>query len=213
MADVSTILLDRVADWLTASALAGEDLETVVRGLCERLTAAGMPIKRVHLSFSMLHPLYDAVGFTWERGGGISVEKFNTRGVDKPERFLRSPYYYLLSNNLDHMRRRVDPTAPNEFPVFEDLKAMGVTDYMAFIHSFGRDSSRGMIGSWSTDAANGFSDEMIAGLLRIQNHLAVAAKMADIPDLAVTDPTGEEGPVIPLVGSPLQRQLGVEGQV
>ena len=56
MADVSVILLDRVADWLTQSSLAGEDLESVVRGLCERLTAAGLPIKRVHLSFSMLHP-------------------------------------------------------------------------------------------------------------------------------------------------------------
>jgi adenylate cyclase len=91
MADVSLILLDRVADWLTQSSLAGEDLESVVRGLCERLTAAGLPIKRVHLSFSMLHPLYDALGFTWERGGGMSVEKFRTRPGEKPERFLRSP--------------------------------------------------------------------------------------------------------------------------
>lgn len=184
MADVSPILLDRVADWLTQASLAGEDLETVVRGLCERLTAAGLPIKRVHLSFSMLHPLYDALGFTWERGGGISVEKFRTKTSDKPERFLRSPYYYLLSNNLDHLRRRIDPTQPSEFPIFDDLKAMGVTDYMAFIHSFGRDMSRGMIGSWSTDASGGFSDDMIAALLRIQNHLAVAAKMAVLGRLA-----------------------------
>src|SRR5262245_16885432 len=161
MADVSSILLDRVSDWLLQSSLVGEDLETVVRGLCERLTAAGLPVKRVHLSFSMLHPLYDALGFTWERGGGISVEKIRTKPTEKPERFLRSPYYYLLSNNLDYLRRRIDPTTPSEFPIFDDLKAMGVTDYMAFIHSFGRDTSRGMIGSWSTDASTGFSDDMI----------------------------------------------------
>ncbi len=184
MADVSSILLDRVADWLTQSALGGEDLETVVRGLCERLTAAGLPIKRVHLSFSMLHPLYDALGFTWERGGGMTVEKFNTRSIEKPERFLRSPYFYLLSNNLDHLRRRIDHTAPSEVPIFDDLKGMGVTDYMAFIHSFGRDTSRGMIGSWATDAAGGFGDDMIGALLKIQNHLAVAAKMAVLGRLA-----------------------------
>jgi adenylate cyclase len=184
MADVSIILLDRVADWLTQSSLAGEDLETIVRGLCERLTAAGLPIKRVHLSFSMLHPLYDALGFTWERGGSVSVEKFRTRLNERPERFLKSPYFYLLSNNLDHLRRRIDTDAPSEFPIFDDLKTMGVTDYMAFIHSFGKDTSRGMIGSWSTDRPAGFSDEMIAGLLRIQNHLAVAAKMAVLGRLA-----------------------------
>ena len=95
MADVSSILLDRVADWLTQSSLAGNDLESVVRGLCERLAAAGLPIKRVHLSFSMLHPLYDALGFTWERGGGMSVERFRTKPGDRPERFLKSPYYHL----------------------------------------------------------------------------------------------------------------------
>jgi adenylate cyclase len=184
MADVSLILLDRVQDWLTQSSLAGEDLETVVRGLCERLTAAGLPIKRVHLSFSMLHPLYDALGFTWERGGGMTVEKFRTRPGEKPERFLRSPYYYLLSNNLDHLRRRIDPAAPSEFPIFDDLKSMGVTDYMAFMNSFSRDSTQGMMGSWSTDNPTGFSDDMIASLLRIQNHLAVAAKMAVLGRLA-----------------------------
>ena len=66
--EISTILMDKVADWLTQSSLAGNDLETLVEGFCERLAAAGLPIKRVHLSFSMLHPLYDALGFTWDRG-------------------------------------------------------------------------------------------------------------------------------------------------
>src|SRR4051794_37382202 len=61
-AEISTILMDKVADWLTQSALAGDELETLVKGFCERLAAAGLPLKRVHLSFSMLHPLYDALG-------------------------------------------------------------------------------------------------------------------------------------------------------
>ena len=184
MADVSSILLDRVSDWLIQSALAGDDLETIVRGLCERLAAAGLPLRRVHLSFSMLHPLYDALGFTWERGGGMSVEKFRTKGSEKPERFLRSPYYYLLSNNLDYLRRRVDPNLPSEFPIFDDLKPLGITDYMAFIHSFGKETTRGMIGSWSTDNPAGFTDDMIGSLLKLQNHLAVAAKMAVLGRLA-----------------------------
>ena len=40
-ADISQILMDKVADWLTDSSLAGDDLETMVRGFCERLAAAG----------------------------------------------------------------------------------------------------------------------------------------------------------------------------
>jgi adenylate cyclase len=183
-ADVSTILLDKVADWLTHSSLASEDLETMVRGFCERLAAAGLPLARVHLTFSMLHPLYDALGFTWERGTGMHVEGFRKKSGETPDRFLRSPYYHLLSNNLDHLRRRIDPEGPSEFPIFDDLKLLGVTDYLAFTHSFGGDNNQGMLGSWSTDNPGGFSESAIAALLRIQNHLAVAAKMAVLNKLA-----------------------------
>ena len=77
--DVSTILMDKVSDWLTKSSLAGDDLEQMVRGFCERLAAAGLPLVRVHLSFSMLHPLYDALSFTWERGRGMQVEGFRKK--------------------------------------------------------------------------------------------------------------------------------------
>jgi adenylate cyclase len=182
--DVSTILMDRVADWLTESALAGDDLEVMIRGFCERLAAAGMPIARVHLSFSMLHPLYDALGFTWERGSGMRVEGFRHKPGESSDRFLRSPYYHLLSNKLDHLRRRIDYAGPSEFPIFDDLKELGVTDYMAFRHLFHSGKDQGMMGSWSTDAPGGFSESMIAALLRVQNHLAVASKMAVLNRLA-----------------------------
>jgi adenylate cyclase len=182
--EVSTILMDKVGDWLTKSSLAGDDLEFMVRGFCERLAAAGLPLIRVHLSFSMLHPLYDALGFTWERGRGLQVEGFRKKSSLSSDRFLNSPYYHLLSNNLEYLRRRLDPSRPSEFPIFDDLKLLGVTDYMAFVQSFSDNSSQGMIGSWSTDSPSGFSDDMIAALLRIQSNLAVATKMAVLNKLA-----------------------------
>ena len=182
--EISTILLDKGADWLTHSSLAGDDLETMVRGFCERLAAAGLPIRRVHLTFSMLHPLYDALGFTWERASGMRVEGFRSKPGERSDRFLRSPYFHLLSNRLDHLRRRIDHSGPSEFPVFDELKEMGITDYMAFVHSFGAGKDQGMMGSWSTDNPAGFTDNMIAALLRMQNHLAVASKMAVLHRLA-----------------------------
>ncbi len=41
-----------------------------------------------------------------------------------------------------------------------------------------------MIGSWSTDNPTGFSEDMIAALLRLQSNLAVATKMAVLNKLA-----------------------------
>ena len=47
---------------------------------------AGVPLLRVHLSFSMLHPLYDALGFTWIRGKGVDVEGFRPDGSEEDKR-------------------------------------------------------------------------------------------------------------------------------
>lgn len=183
--NVSETLIDRVSTWLQQSALKGESLETLVQGLCERLAASGIPLIRVHLSFSMLHPLYDALGFTWIRGQGVSVEGFRANSSEEnTSRFLKSPYFYLLSHNLQHLRRRIDVLTPSEFSIFDDLKEMGATDYLAFVESFGEGTTRGMIGSWSTDALGGFNDDVIGALLKIQNDLAVAAKMAVLSKLA-----------------------------
>ncbi|MCC6203728.1 MAG: adenylate/guanylate cyclase domain-containing protein [Hyphomicrobiales bacterium] len=181
--EVSTILVDKVADWLMRSALAGDPLETIIQSFCERLVAAGVPVARIHLSFSMLHPLYDALSFIWARGEAIEIEGMRKKNGLPPERFLRSPYFYLLSNKLEHIRRRIEPSGPIEFPIFEELRQQGMTDYLAFVHSFGGER-QGMIGSWTTDSPNGFSESTIAALLRIQSNLAVAAKMAVLTKLA-----------------------------
>lgn len=104
--------------------------------------------------------------------------------ADNTDMFLQSPYYQLLSRDLDYLRRRIPAEGPVEFEIFEDLRKENVTDYLAFMQPFGDQSVQGMLGSWSTDAKDGFSEEMIAALLRIQNHLAVAAKMAVLSKLS-----------------------------
>ncbi len=183
--DLSETLIDRVAVWLKHSALRGDDLETLISGICERLTAAGMPLVRVNLGFSMLHPLYRAIGFTWLRGQGLSIQGIRiTEHGDSRDAFLKSPHFHMLSNGLDHLRRRLNPGVPPEFPVFVDLCEIGATDYLAFVQAFNQNLEQGMMGSWATDAQGGFTDNMVKTLLRLQESLAVAAKMAVLAKLA-----------------------------
>lgn len=182
--DSSNILLDRVADWLMQTALAGGDLETLVRGFCDRLAASGLPLARIHLSFSMLHPLFRAMGFTWRRKEGLKVEGYRHVVQGQTDLFKRSPYFHLLEHDLEHLRRRISSGNTGEFSIFEDLHKEGITDYLAFASGFKEDSMQGMMGSWSTDSEGGFNDADIAALLRIQNHLAVATRMAVLGQLA-----------------------------
>jgi adenylate cyclase len=175
----SRALVERAADWLMAQALRDADLEAVVRGCCERLHGAGVPLARVQLSFSMLHPLYRGVGYTWRRGQGLRVDAYrHLAGGAQPDLFLKSPYYHLLKHELDHLRRRLDTGGAAEFPILDELRQEGLTDYLAFANSFVMGKGQGMLGSWATDQRGGFTDGEIEALLRIQGSLAVACKMA-----------------------------------
>ena len=184
--DTSEILIDKVSDWLKTASLRNTDLETVVRGCCERLAATGIPLKRIHISLSMLHPLYRAMGFTWRRGEGLKVEGYRhvEAGQEKNDMFIKSPYFHLLSHGLEHMRRRIDADAQPEFPIFEDLKKEGITDYLAFVSGFDEEWTQGILGSWSTDRPGGFNESDIAALLSIQSRLAVATRVAVLSQLA-----------------------------
>src|SRR5262245_73432 len=165
----SRALVERAGEWLMAQALKDADLETVVRGACERLHAAGVPIARVQLSFSMLHPLYRGVGYTWRRGQGLQVDAYrHTAGNTTTDRYLKSPFYHLKRHNLDHLRRRLDTGGAAEFPIFDDLRKEGLTDYLAFASTFEMGKGQGMLGSWSTDQRAGFTDSEIDALLGIQ---------------------------------------------
>lgn len=175
---VSTTLIDRVADWLMARALEDTELEALVSGCCERLAAAGVPLARANFSFSVLHPLYRAMGFTWRRDETLEVEGYRHVADGQTDRFLKSPYYYLLSNGMEYMRRRLDAAGPLGFPMLETLRDSGLSDYLAFATLFRKGSGQGMMGSWATDRSDGFSESDIAALLRIQTRLAVAARMA-----------------------------------
>jgi adenylate cyclase len=123
------------------------------------------------------------MGFMWRRGEGVTVEGYRHASGEN-ERWLKSPYYYLLSNNLEHLRRRIWPSEPSEFPIFEDLKKEKITDYVAFMKSFNAETMQGMMGSWSTDHEGGFTESDIECLLKIQESLAVAARMATLGTLA-----------------------------
>src|SRR5690606_8911045 len=87
----SSTLIDAIANWLMQEALADRDLEPVISSCCERLYAAGIPLARGFFAFSVLHPLYSAIGITWTRDNGLTAEDYPHHPDGDPESFRRSP--------------------------------------------------------------------------------------------------------------------------
>lgn len=172
-------LVDEIADWLMDQALGKVHLETLSEQFFNRLYAAGIPVCRGHITFDTLHPLIAAISMEWNRGKGIETNYHPHVTAKNTEAWRNSPFYALMESDMTFLRRHlVGEEALLDFPVLEELKQAGGTDYLAYLVPFGEQSSDGgIVGSWMTDRPSGFSDRDIKSLLRLQKRLAVAYKI------------------------------------
>jgi adenylate cyclase len=172
-------LIDRVADWLMEQALAQTALDDLFQGCCERLLGAGIPLSRAHITFRVLHPLYEAIGMTWVRGSAVeSASYVHREGEQPPEPFASSPLWHMVRTQLPFLRRRLTgDEAIVDFPALAELRDSGATDYLGYLVYFGGGPRDGIAGFWTTDRPSGFREQDIRDLLRIQQRLGVASKV------------------------------------
>lgn len=175
-------LVDDLAEWLMSQALGDVDVNSIFAGTCERLLAAAIPVKRAMVSFRTLHPLFGSVSMVWRRGERISRSEHLHGEAFTSAQWQASPMFYILDSGIGFVRRRLDgPERLIDFPVLEDLAQQGFSDYLAYGVAFSNPSAddnvqNGILGSWTTDRAGGFSAQNVGALMRIQRRLAVAFK-------------------------------------
>lgn len=140
-------------------------------GYCEGLIEAGLPLMRVHVAQSGFHPKYGGLGYDWTRADGFSEERYSFTETPQ-EQWLQSPFYHMLLSGLDEYRERLSTrNAPSAFPLLNDLRDIGATDYFAMglvLSKQGEreqidpdDPNEGLMISWSSDGPDGFSDDQL----------------------------------------------------
>jgi len=178
-----------IAAWLVKEGLRGATQTTLLQGFCERLVAAGISLQRAHAAQRALHPVFGAVGFDWHREDGLATREDYLRVSESRDRWLSSPFYYMLLKGLPELRERLlDRKEPTRFPVLAELRAQGATDYFAKAIFFGQatigvridpdDHPEGMISSWTSDAPKGFADSEIGVIKELLPVLGLALKSA-----------------------------------
>ena len=155
--------LDKVVDWLTNGARSAKTSAALLEQTCERLVAAGVPLYRVGAFVTTPHPDLFGRAFIWRRGSEVVV---NTADFDLPAspQFTQSPLI-LVYRSLTEARFRMDGPDSRRFPLFDDLRKEGVTDYIALPLLFMDDSVH--VASWTTKEPAGFSEEHLIALRRI----------------------------------------------
>ena len=173
---------EAISDWLIEGALGDVDLEAQFLAFSIRLCDAGIPLLRAHLATRSLHPLFVAATATWERERMPDRARIPPED-DNGEDWQKSPLFALLQSGDLEARHRL--TADGDwqgFPFLTELRERGATDYYAQIVMFGaleqaRARQDGCILSWTSDHADGFSDDHIAALQRLGTRFGVIAKL------------------------------------
>lgn len=182
-----------VTSWLVEMGLEGASQKEILEGYCHRLVAMGIPLWRLHLTQRALHPKFGGFGFNWTRDTGITQEQYEHR-EDPREEWLRSPFYAYLTNNLDEFRARLDNgDDTSAFPLLQDLRERGATDYYATGLLFERlengefdinHAPEGVLVSLSADRPGGFRDDELAMIRAVMPHLGLALKSSSNRQMA-----------------------------
>ena len=172
----TAVLGNAIVEWLADEALQNSEPANLYGELCQRLRGVGIPIVRGHVAFRILHPLYDASTLNWFVQRGVVVEHFRPE-QSSDDQFVHGPLGHIVAHRLPVLRRRLTgDTALLDFSVLEELRSLGGTDYIAFLVGFERHGKNGIICSWLSDRAAGFTDDEITLLNRVTRELAIALK-------------------------------------
>jgi adenylate cyclase len=176
---MNTAELQNLIDWLIDGARSAMDPSRMMSETCERMVAAGLPLWRVGVFVRTLHPDIYGRNFVWKPGAEVEIGSVDFKILESPD-FISSPVIIVFQQGLE-VRARMDDPSSSRFPIVEDLRGEGVTDYIALPLPFIDGTVNAS--SWSTKQPGGFTDEQLAVLRKIVKPLA---RVIEIISLART---------------------------
>ena len=160
--------MQKITDWMIDGARSATSPTRLMSETCERLVAAGLPLWRVGVFIRTLHPDIFGRNFIWRPGAEVEVGTVDHNILEAPG-FLSSPLMIVFRDGLE-VRGRLEDLQSGRFPIFSDLLAEGVTDYIAlpllFIDGVSHAST------WTTKQPGGFTDQQVTALRALVPALA-----------------------------------------
>ena len=171
-------------DWVVREAWKTSSSKMLVERLVQCLIEAGMPVSRLRILVRTLHPQLFAMAYSWHEDADEVTVWRAPHAMALSERYQESPFAAIV-NGEGGVRRRLEGPAPKlDYPVLEDLRAEGATDYVAMPMRF----SDGQINivSMSSKAPGGFTVEDLGRLYEI---LPLLSRLLEVQALKMTAST------------------------
>lgn len=144
-----------VIDWLLREAGFIPTPEALTAALGEKLREQGVHVTRISVMIWSLHPLIAGKNYVWEAAKPVVSTFAPSYEIYDHPAFVNSPLRHV-SEGLGGVRQRLGSDyEENSFPIMEDLRAQGATDYVAMPLPFS--DGRMNVLSVTGDHPNGFS--------------------------------------------------------
>src|SRR3954454_2924826 len=174
--------LQALTDWLIDGGRSATSPKTFMAECCERMVAAGLPLWRVGVFVRTLHPEIYGRRFIWKPGAEVELGTVEYKILDSPD-FHSSPLIIVFQQGLE-VRARTDDVRSKRFPIIDELRAEGVTDYIALPLPFVGGTVNAS--SWTTKQPGGFTDEQLAALRSIVKPLARVVDILSLNRMAAS---------------------------
>ncbi len=182
--------LDGFHEWLVLRGLRALSLGEQLEGFCERVAAAGFPMKRAGFGMGTLHPRYGAQTYVWHPGRIEHIPR--ERSARQRAVLQRSPVTYMREAGERRMHQRLDANDLPDIELFRELRDEGLIDYAAMIVAFEEEGgpmgglSPGVFFSCATDEPDGFDEGHLDQIAKSLFYLALAIKSRATYDVATT---------------------------
>ena len=163
-----------VVNWLMDGARSAQQGDQVLKKLCDDLLACGIPLWRVAVFVRTLHPDVFGRSFVWRPGADVVVSQA-PHTITTRDDYLRSPVLAVYETGKPVRHLLTGPPSADETPFLADLRAEGVTDYVAIPLAFTDGSLH--CATWSTKHPGGFTDEHRDAVRRIIHPFARVAEI------------------------------------
>ena len=165
-----------VMDWLVNATRDERYLDRIVLGLCRRLEEVGVPLARAAVILQIDNPQWLGVRMMWQRDAAAIDMRLTDYDARLGASYLVSPTF-AVHEGADEVRARLWDTDPaaDPYPLYAELRAEGITDYVAWPLLFTQ--GRRNVVTFATARPQGFRD---ADLALLADLLPVLAAVADV---------------------------------
>lgn len=167
--------------WVLRASAAYSSRRFLARDLGRLMVARGFPLMRMTYFITTLHPQATGTSIVWYRDIDQPRQMRVMRGMQQTNAYKQSPMP-LIFEGAQGIRRRLDMAGEqNDFPILDDLREEGATDYVAMPLAF----SDGNINftTWTADRPGGFSTDELREIWEFMPALSLRMEVLERRDL------------------------------